>query len=244
MKIFTKLVFNLIILLSYSSAPMAQDQPSEIVNHGAFSTMMIAAPDIAKYLKTVKEDVDFFGTLGSAGTGSCVTMSGHQYLGQMMIWNAYPNVQSALEGNAVYDPTQEAGRRFENLREVQYIATWKPLKPFRLDPGYERVQRVKVSPQNLAAFVAGMSALETAIQEGGHEDFFNGVFVPIGGGSHEATTLMVRSVTRDESSMGLLFDEYFSGTATWAPTFDALQQAGGTVVSDTFEKCEQFYFGK
>ena len=244
MKILIRLIFSLIILLSYSSKALSQEPPSEIVNHGAFSTMMIAAPDIAKYLETVKEDVDFFGTLGSAGTGSCITMSGHEYLGQMMIWNAYPNVQTALEGSAVYDPTQEAGRRFQNLREVKYVTTWKPLKPFRLDPGYERVQRVKIPPQNLAAFVAGMSALETAIQEGGHGDFFNGVFVPIGGGSHEATTLMVRSVTRDESSMGTLFDEYFSGTATWAPTFDALQQAGGTIVSDTFEKCEQFYFGK
>ena len=244
MKIHSRILFRLIVLLSYSSIANSQDQLTSAVNHGAFSTMMLAAPNVAKYLETVKEDIDFFGTIGSAGTGSCVTMSGHEYLGQMMIWNAYPNVQSALEGNAAYDPTQEAGRRFENLRRVKYLTTWKPLKPFRLDPGYERVQRVKVPAQNLAAFVAGMTALETAIQAGGHEDFFNGVFVPIGGGSHEAATLMVRSVTRDESSMGILFDEYFSGTATWATTFDALQQAGGTVISDTFEKCEQFYFGK
>ncbi len=244
MKVASKLIFSFIFLLSYSSSATSQDQPTETVNHGAFSTMMIAAPNVAKYLETVKGDIDFFGTIGSAGTGSCVTMSGHEYIGQMMIWNAYPNVKSALEGNAAYDPTQEAGRRFEHLRKVKYVTTWKPLKPFRLDPGYERVQRVKVPAQNLAAFIAGMTALETAIQAGGHEDFFNGVFVPIGGGSQEAATLMVRSVTRDESSMGILFDEYFSGTATWGPTFDALQQSGGTVISDTFEKCEQFYFGK
>ena len=244
MKVVANLIFSFIILSSYSSVASSQDKPADTANHGSFSTMMIAAPNVAKYLEIVKQDVDFFGTIGSAGTGSCVTVSGHEYIGQMMIWNAYPDVQSALKGNAAYDPTQEAGRRFENLRKVKYVTTWKPLKPFRLDPGYERVQRVKVPPQNLAAFVAGMSALETAIQDGGHDYFFNGVFVPIGGGSHEAETLMVRSVTRDESSMGMLFDEYFSGTATWAGAFDALQQAGGTVISDTFEKCEQFYFGK
>ena len=60
MKILIRLIFSLIILLSYSSKALSQDPPSEIVNHGAFSTMMIAAPDIAKYLETVKEDVDFF----------------------------------------------------------------------------------------------------------------------------------------------------------------------------------------
>ena len=55
MKILIRLIFSLIILLSYSSKALSQDPPSEIVNHGAFSTMMIAAPDIAKYLETVLE---------------------------------------------------------------------------------------------------------------------------------------------------------------------------------------------
>ena len=122
MKVASKLIFNFIILLFYSSSATSQDQPTETVNHGAFSTMMIAAPNVAKYLDKVKEVIDFFGTIGSAGTGSCVTMSGHEYVGQM-IWNAYPHLQSALEGNAAYDPTQEAGRRFDHLRKVKYVTT-------------------------------------------------------------------------------------------------------------------------
>ena len=243
MKTLMKLIFSLAFLFPFSSA-IADNHPSETVNHGAFNTMMVAAPNVEKYIELLKENIDFFGTIGSDGSGVCVTMSGHEYLGQMMVWNAYSGVQAALIGNAAYDATQEAGRRFEHLREVKYVTTWKPLKPFKLDPGYERVQRVKLSPENTPTFVAGMSALEKAIQDGGHEDFFNGVFVPIGGGSHEATTLMVRSVARDQAAMGALFDEYFSGAATWAPAFDALQQAGATIVSDNFERCEQYYFGE
>ena len=45
-------------------------------------------------------------------------------------------------------------------------------------------------------------ALEKAIIEAGHSDFFNGVFISIGGGVHEAQTVMVRSVTPDASSFG------------------------------------------
>ena len=61
-----------------------------------------------------------------------------------------------------------------------------------------------------------MTALEKAIIEAGHSDFFNGVFISIGGGVHEAQTVMVRSVTPDASSFGKLFDEYFDGKAEWA----------------------------
>ena len=60
MKVASKLIFNFIILLFYSSSATSQDQPTETVNHGAFSTMIIAAPNVAKYLETVKEDIDFF----------------------------------------------------------------------------------------------------------------------------------------------------------------------------------------
>ena len=49
-----------------------------------------------------------------------------------------------------------------------------------------------------------MTALEEAIIDAGHKDFFNGVFVPIGGGSHEAQTVMVRSITPDATLMGKL----------------------------------------
>jgi hypothetical protein len=83
--------------------------------------------------------------------------------------------------------------------------------------------------------------LEKAIIEAGHSDFFNGVFLPIGGGTHEAQTVMVRSATPDASSFGKLFDEYFDGEASWTEEWLALQAVGGTIISDSFEECEQTY---
>jgi len=53
---------------------------------------------------------------------------------------------------------------------------------------------------------------------------------------------MVRSITRDADSMGVLFDEYFSGNATWASDYDNLMLLG-EVMSDNMEICEQVYFG-
>jgi hypothetical protein len=132
---------------------------------------------------------------------------------------------------------------FAKLRDVKYSVTWKPLKPFKLMPGYERVQRVRVAPQNVPAFLAAMTDFETALQEGGHPDFFNGVFLGIGGGTHEAQTLMLRSITPDAESHGAMFDEYFAGEASWAGAYLAVAQLIESVESDNFEICEQIYFG-
>ena len=50
---------------------------------------------------------------------------------------------------------------------VKYGVTWKPIKPFKLDPGYERMIRVEVAPEHIGKFVEGMTATETAVQKRG-----------------------------------------------------------------------------
>ena len=59
----------------------------------------------------------------------------------------------------MYDP-QKAPRSFERLREIKYGVTWKPITPFRLEPGFERVQRIKVSNENMQDFTAAIDSLE------------------------------------------------------------------------------------
>ena len=53
---------------------------------------------------------------------------------------------------------------------------------------------------------------------------------------------MVRSITRDAQSMGVLFDDYFAGTASWAADYDSLMLLG-EVMSDNMDICEQLYVG-
>ena len=231
--ILTITVFSLTALTSDENGPQTTD--------GAFTTLMIAAADIGKYTETLRDNPSAFQATGTTGAGVCVTNSGNAYEGQMMVWSAFPDVASALVGGTKYDP-QQAPRQFKNLRDIKYGVTWKPLTPFRLEPGYERVQRIKVSAENLQAFNEGLNKLEASIQAAGHPNFFNGAFVQIGGGTHEIETLMVRSITRDAQSMGVLFDDYFAGTATWAADYDSLMLLG-EVMSDNMEICEQVYFG-
>lgn len=231
--ILTITVFSLTAFTSDENGPQTTD--------GAFTTLMIAAADIGKYTETLRDNPSAFQATGTTGAGVCVTNSGNAYEGQMMVWSAFPDVASALVGGTKYDP-QQAPRQFKNLRDIKYGVTWKPLTPFRLEPGYERVQRIKVSAENLQAFNEGLNKLEASIQASGHPNFFNGAFVQIGGGTHEIETLMVRSITRDAQSMGVLFDDYFAGTATWAADYDSLMLLG-EVMSDNMEICEQVYFG-
>ena len=235
-----KLILMMIASLSlfvfadgHESAPMSTD--------GAFSTLQVASPDIEKYRQALIDNPSAFQATGATAAGICVTNSGHEYLGQMMVWSAFPNVAAALSGSTMYDP-QKAPRSFERLREVKYGVTWKPITPFRLEPGFERVQRIKVSAENMQAFTAAIDNLEKAIQDAGYENFYNGAFVLIGGGDRDVGTVIVRSIVRDANAMGVLFDEYFAGNASWADEYQTVTSLG-EVVSDNIEVCEQLYFG-
>jgi hypothetical protein len=156
-----------------------------------------------------------------------------------LIWSAYPDLASALHANTVYDPNN-APAALAKLRTVKYGVSWKGLKSFRLDPGWERVLRIKVSPENLSAYVEALRELETAIINSGHESFNMGVFGPFGGGVHESQTIMVRSISPTASESGQIADEYFAG-ASWGRIWEKSRALVDKVVSDTYELCEQIY---
>ena len=151
---------------------------------GAVTTLMLSATDVERYVETLKSNTAAFKATGATDAGVCITRSGNEYDGQMMVWSAFSSIQAALEGSLKYDP-QQAPPSFARLRDAKYGVTWKPLKPFRLDPGYERVQRIVISGNKLQEFITAMTAFEEAVIDAGN-DFFVGVFVPLGGGTHEA----------------------------------------------------------
>ena len=243
MKKIALVVLSLLASVGLATGVFANDHAPQATKEGSFTTLMMASSDIEKYVDTLKKNVAPFQAVGASGAGYCVTQTGHEYDGQMMVWNAFPSVQAALVGGTKYD-LNNAPQMFTKLRDIKYSVTWKPLKPFKLMPGYERVQRVQVAPQNVPAFLDAMTDFETALQQGGHPDFFNGVFIGIGGGSHEINTLMLRSITPDAKSYGALFDEYYAGEASWAGAYLAVAQLIESVESDNFEICEQIYFGE
>ena len=206
---------------------------------GAFNTIMVQADDTAKYVDYLKANTGLFKAVGATAAGVCITRSGNDYEGQMFVWSAYPDLASALHANTVYDPNN-APSALATLRTVKYGVSWKGLKSFRLDPGWERVLRIKVSPENLNAYVESLRELETAIINSGHESFNMGLFGPFGGGVHESQTIMVRAISPTARESGQIADEYFAG-ASWGRIWEKSRALVGEVVSDTYEVCEQIY---
>jgi len=206
---------------------------------GAFNTIMVQADDTAKYVDYLRTNPQLFKGVSAMAAGVCITRSGNDYAGQMLVWSAYPDLASAMNANSVYDPNN-APSALARLRTVKYGVSWKGLKSFRLDPGWERVVRVKVSPENLNAYVEALRELETAIINSGHESFNMGVFGPFGGGVHESQTIMVRSISPTARESGQIADEYFAG-ASWGRIWEKSRALVDKVVSDTYELCEQIY---
>ena len=206
---------------------------------GAFNTIMVQADDTAKYVEYLRANPGLFKGVGATAAGVCITRSGNDYEGQMFVWSAYPDLASALHANTVYDPNN-APSALATLRTVKYGVSWKGLKSFRLDPGWERVLRIKVSPENLNAYVESLRELETAIINSGHESFNVGLFSPFGGGIHESQTIMVRAISPTARESGQIADEYFAG-ASWGRIWEKSRALVDEVVSDTYEVCEQIY---
>ena len=227
----------LVFLLIFSTNLYAEDntKPQE----GAFTSLYVSATDIDRYVSFLRGNSDAFKAIGSSDAGVCVTKSGNQYPGQMMIWNAFPSVEAAMIGSLKYDPYKAKGP-ISKLREVKHSTIWKSLKSFRLEPGHEVVGRFKVKQENINAFVQAIASLEKEIQSNGHPDFFNGVFVSIAGGI-ESQTIKVRSITSSASDQGKIADEYFSGK--YKSFNDAIALTEG-FVDEQIQICEQVYFTK
>ena len=227
-----KILFTFIILLSINLSADDHIKPEQ----GAFTSLYVSASDVDKYVSFLRKNSDAFKAIGSSDAGVCITRSGNQYPGQMMIWNAFPSVEAAMIGSLKYDPYKATGP-ISSLRNIKHSTIWKSLKSFRLDPGHEIVGRFKVKQENISSFVKAMDSLEKEIQDNGHPDFFNGVFVSIAGGA-ESQTLKVRSITSSASDQGKIADEYFSGK--YKSFNDAIAFTEG-FVDEQIQVCEQIY---
>lgn len=232
------ILISIVTIFFFIGSDIQADGHASNNGEGAFNTLMVKAKDIDKYVSTLKSDQTVFKAIGTSDAGVCVTRSGNNYEGEMFVWTAYPDVAAAMHANTIYDPN-DAPKEMKKMRKVRYGVTWRPMKSFRLDPGWERVIRVKVDSEDMNAYVDSIKALEKAIIDSGYPAFNMGVFVPIGGGIHESQTLMVRAIMPTAKEFGELIDNYFKG-ASWGRIWEQ-SQTMSEVISDTFEECQQIY---
>ena len=226
-----------IVSLFASLAAFADDHGSApAVGDGAFVALMVQAKDPDAYIAMMKANSAPFEALGSSVAGVCVTKTGANYPGQMFVWNAFDSVEQAMASTDAYDP-MKAPAEMAAMREVKYNVVFKPLKPFDLQPGSERLWRLNIAPQNLMPFVAKMTELETALRAAGH-NMNVGVFQPLGGGAHE--TIHLRAVSPSYGESGKVIDDAFSGAAwfsIWAEAITLVDE----IVTDNFEHCQVIY---
>ena len=67
-----------------------------------------------------------------------------------------------------------------------------------------------------------------------------GVFQPIGGGSAEANTVMVRFIAQNPEAFGKVFDDYYGGN-DYGGHWEEGMALTTSVVTDNMEACAQTY---
>ena len=80
----------------------------------------------------------------------------------MFVWNAFSSLEDALSMLEAYDP-YNPDPAYNRLRKVKYSAAFKPIKDFALEPGFERLWRIKLNDEN--AFAEKMVELEAGIEQ-------------------------------------------------------------------------------
>ena len=88
-------------------------------------TVMVKAPNPQAYIKAIKENESVFKTSGASASGYCLTKTGNDYPGQMFAWNGFESVEKAMASLDTYD-VYDAPSEFSTLREIQYVAMFKP----------------------------------------------------------------------------------------------------------------------
>ena len=223
-------IHNIAIIITSFLIPLSAF--SDIPN-GAFNTVHVKAKNVDRYVDYLKNNREVFELVGADISGVCITKSGHQYPGELFVWNAFESIEAAYVGAQKYDPTIP-NNQFSKLREVKYTATFKPIKEFDLKPGHERLWRMKLN--DWRAFADMMTELEEALRAEGHNVRI-GVFYPLGGGTE---VFHMRGITDSASESGKIADAYFSG-AEFGKIWDASMQYVDEIVSESVEECEIIY---
>ena len=155
-----------------------------------FTCMMLQTDNPEAYINTLKSNDSAFKATGTAAAGYCLTKIGNNTPGDMFIWSGFPTLADALASSTKYDPMQSPDSAFSDLRVAKYSVVWKPLMPFKLAPGFERMIRVVVPQADRMEFVSQMSQAQQGLYDAGYKMNL-GVFEPIGGGAVEANIIQV-----------------------------------------------------
>ena len=227
------------LFFSQYSVSMHHEIPA--TDEGGFTTLMLQTDDPEAYIETLKANDSAFKATGTAAAGYCLTRIGNNTPGDMFIWSGFPTLADALASSTKYDPMQSPDAAFSKLRVAKYSVVWKPLMPFKLAPGFERMIRVVVPQADRMEFVSNMSKAQQGLYDAGYKMNL-GVFEPIGGGTVEANIIQVRAIASSPTEFGKVLDDFYAGSIDmggnyWLQAMSLVEE----IESDYIQECAQIY---
>lgn len=237
----TKIFILLVALVAFSQSALAMHHENPASDEGGFTTLMVNANNPSAYIEMLKSNDSAFKATGTAAAGYCLTRTGNDHPGQMFIWSAFPTLSDALASSTKYNPMETPIQALSDLREVKYAVIWKPLMPFKLAPGFERMIRVVVPQADRQAFVTKMGQAQKGLYDAGYKMNL-GVFESIGGGELEANILHIRAVAPSPAEFGKVLDDFYAGSVEmggnhWLEAFALVTE----IQSDYLQECAQIY---
>ena len=206
---------------------------------GAGLLLHVQVNDLDRYIDELSQKSEVLFSSGAAAAGYCIVKSGHNYPGEVTIWQLFKSMGELMKAVDENDPMNKPALNFSKMRDIKYISIWKDMKRVNLKPGFEMVERWRVPPANITEFVTAVKAIESNLKEMSGIDFEMAVAFNVGSGSHESDLVMTRWITSDGETMGKLLDGVYDSVG-FLPSYNKALSLGQKINSQ-LEECKPFF---
>ena len=227
-------VFIFLIISNSQSFAIQKSLPK-----GAGLLLHVEVNDIDRYIDELTKNSGVLFTSGAAAAGYCIVKTGHNYPGEVTIWQLFKSMGELMKAVDENDPMNKPALNFSKMRDIKYISIWKDMKRVNLKPGFEMVERWRVPPANITEFVTAVKAIESNLKEMSGIDFEMAVAFNVGSGSHESDLVMTRWITSDGETMGKLLDGVYDSVG-FLPSYNKALSLGQKINSQ-LEECKPFF---
>ena len=206
---------------------------------GAGLLLHVQVNDLDRYIDELSQKSEVLFSSGAAAAGYCIVKSGHNYPGEVTIWQLFKSMGELMKAINESDPMNKPQLNFSKMRDIKYMSIWKDMKEVNLKPGFEMVERWNIPPENLSDFVSTVRDLESNLKEISGIDFEMAVAFNVGSGSQETDLVMTRWITSDGETMGKLLDGVYDSVG-FLPSYNKALSLGQKINSQ-LEECKPFF---
>jgi len=225
-------------LITAALAAMAITGAANAQDRGAFNVLNMAVEDQTTYVEALKANPAIFSALDAQVAGVCRTTAGSQYYGEMFVWTGYASMGDAMHAGIKFLGAPTSGPISE-MRTILDSEMYVPANDFELNPGVERVYKVKTN--QTAAYVDAIAAMEAAMHANGFDDIIMAVLTAPVSGPDEVGVVTVRIIAPDAHRLGALMATQNAAPGWYTEAMSGIGATGREIVNDSVEVCEIVY---